>query len=250
MKAIVGLGNPGPRYRATRHNLGWLVLDRLAERWRAGRPEKARHAEVRRCLVDGETVLLVKPQTFMNDSGKAVRALLEKDKLDVDDLLVIYDDIDLAFGRLRVRPQGSAGGHRGIRSIQQHMKDTLAFRRNGSSGRSKWWSIVGGQWGAGAHGPAAPAPAAPGEASAERDKAKQEPPAFARVKAGIGRPPAGVDPIDYVLASFTAEELPVVQDLVDLAADAAECWLRDGIGVAMNRFNGLQAGESVLRKES
>ncbi len=120
-RAIVGLGNPGPRYRHTRHNVGWHVVDRLAARWNAGKPVKARNAEVSRASVGGETVLLVKPLTYMNDSGKAVRALVEKDGVRLEDLVVVYDDLDLAFGKLRLRAGGSSGGHNGIKSIQEHV---------------------------------------------------------------------------------------------------------------------------------
>lgn len=109
MKAIIGLGNPGPTYRSTRHNVGWFVLDVLAKRWSAGASVTARHSQVARLVIDGEQVFLVRPQTFMNDSGKAVRALIERDGLGVDEILVIYDDLDLAAGRIRVRPSGSAG---------------------------------------------------------------------------------------------------------------------------------------------
>ena len=121
MSAIVGLGNPGPRYKNTRHNVGWHVLDRLAARWPAGKPSKARHAEVVKAAFESRPVLLVKPLTYMNDSGKAVRALVEKDHLPLERILVVYDDLDLAFGKLRLRAGGSSGGHNGIKSIQQHV---------------------------------------------------------------------------------------------------------------------------------
>jgi PTH1 family peptidyl-tRNA hydrolase len=208
MKAIVGLGNPGPRYQHTRHNAGWMVVDRLAARWPCGRPEKTRQAEVRRCTVDGETVLLVKPLTYMNESGRAVRLLVERDGLRPEEILVIYDDMDLAPGRIRVRPQGSSGGHGGIKSIQEHL--TQLSRRTAAG--------------------AAPETNGAGARTA---------PPFPRIKVGIGRPPAGMDPIDFVLAAFTPEELAVVGPALALAADAAECWLREGIEAAMNRFNGL-----------
>ena len=197
MKVIVGLGNPGPRYRHTRHNVGWMVLDELAQRWGLGKvtPEKARAAEILRASLEGEPIVLAKPQTFMNDSGKTVRQFVEKDRLSPANLLVIYDDLDLALGRIRLRTGGSAGGHRGILSIQQHLGQVLK-----------------------------------GEAAD-----------FPRVKVGLGRPPAGMDPIDFVLASFTPDDLPLIKPAIQRAADAAECWLRDGAEVAMNRFNGAAA---------
>ena len=89
MSAIIGLGNPGPRYKNTRHNVGWHVLDRLAARWGAAKPGKARHAEVLNAAFSGQPVLLVKPLTYMNDSGKAVRALVGKDHLPLERILVI-----------------------------------------------------------------------------------------------------------------------------------------------------------------
>ena len=121
MKAIVGLGNPGPRYRNPRHNVGWHVLDRLATRWGAAKPMKARNSEIQRASFGGEEVLLVKPLTYMNDSGLAVRGLVEKDKLSLEQIMVVYDDLDLQLGRLRLRAGGSSGGHNGIKSIQQHV---------------------------------------------------------------------------------------------------------------------------------
>ena len=184
----MGLGNPGPRYKNTRHNVGFHVLDRLAARWGPGKPGKARHAEVLKPTFEGRPVLLVKPLTYMNDSGKAVRALVEKDHLPLERILVVYDDLDLAFGKLRLRAGGSSGGHNGIKSIQQH---------------------VAGK---------------PGD--------------FPRMKVGLGRPPGGLDPIDYVLTTFLPEEKLVIADAILRAADAVECWLREGIEAAMNKFNG------------
>ena len=121
LSAIVGLGNPGSRYKSTRHNVGWHVLDRLAARWGAEKPGKARHAEVLKSAFEEHPVWLVKPLTYMNDSGKAVRALAEKDHLPLERILVVYDDLDLALGKLRLRAGGSSGGHNGIKSIQQHV---------------------------------------------------------------------------------------------------------------------------------
>ena len=229
MKAIVGLGTPGPRYRHTRHNVGWRVLDLLAQRWRGAKPEKARHSEVVRCLVDGEPVLLVKPQTFMNDSGKAVRALVEKDRLTPDDLLVVYDDLDLALGRIRVRAQGSAGGHRGIKSIQEHLAALARARgQRSAAGLGIGERLTRAM---GLAGEVRAEPAGKSEAA--------QPPAFARIKVGIGRPPPGMDPIDFVLTGFTPDEAPLIQAAVERAADAAECWLASGTEAAANRFNGM-----------
>lgn len=117
-KIVVGLGNPGSRYEKTRHNIGWLVLDRLADRIGAGGRARSKDAaaSVRGRLGDDE-LLLVKPMTYMNLSGVAVRKVLARERVAMADLLVIVDDMALPFGRLRLRERGSAGGHNGLRSI-------------------------------------------------------------------------------------------------------------------------------------
>jgi PTH1 family peptidyl-tRNA hydrolase len=117
-KIVVGLGNPGARYEKTRHNIGWLVLDRLADRVGAGSRVKSKDAAatVRGRLGDDE-LILVKPMTYMNLSGVAVRKVLARERAPMEDLLVIVDDMALPFGKLRLRERGSAGGHNGLRSI-------------------------------------------------------------------------------------------------------------------------------------
>ena len=130
MKLIVGLGNPGQKYHATRHNIGFAVVDELARR--AGvrfesSPEDALVAKVR----DAEPVLLAKPMTFMNASGEAVGGLSRYFKIDVGDLLVIVDDVNLPLGRLRARSSGSAGGHNGLKSIIAHLGDQFPRLRVG-----------------------------------------------------------------------------------------------------------------------
>lgn len=114
---VVGLGNPGPEYAGTRHNVGFMVVDRLSERHRI--PIKtARHgARVGEGMIAGEPVGLVKPLTFMNLSGRAVAPLVNRDALPPAHLIVIYDDADLPVGKIRLRARGSAGGHGGLKSI-------------------------------------------------------------------------------------------------------------------------------------
>ncbi len=182
---IVGLGNPGGRYAGTRHNVGWAVVDvlarRLRSRWRrAGFP-----AEVAEGELGGRRVVLVKPLTYMNRSGEAVAAALRRYGAE-GGVILVHDDLDLPPGRVRVRPGGGAGGHRGVLSVQA----ALGTEEVG------------------------------------------------RVRVGIGRPPAGVDPADYVLAPFAPEEEAAVGEAVERAAAAVETLLRDGYEVAMNRFNG------------
>ncbi|MGE3277986.1 MAG: aminoacyl-tRNA hydrolase [Vicinamibacterales bacterium] len=128
MKLVAGLGNPGPEYRETRHNIGFAVVDRLAERWHVGTWREAQQALVARATLGGESVLLAKPVTFMNLSGEAVGGLARYYKIDPADVLVIVDEVALPLGRLRARREGSAGGHNGLKSIIQHL-GTAAFPR-------------------------------------------------------------------------------------------------------------------------
>ena len=116
-KLIVGLGNPGEEYESTAHNLGFLVIDRIAARngIRVGRKDS--RALVGHGTLAGRKVLLVKPQTFMNVSGPSVRALMAKNEIPVQDLVVVYDELDLPWKSLRIRPGGSAAGHRGVASV-------------------------------------------------------------------------------------------------------------------------------------
>ncbi len=122
LRAIVGLGNPGPQYAQTRHNVGFMVLDRLAQRWGLSwREEKRFKGLYAERGYQGRKIALLKPQTYMNASGEAAIALLQWHKLPPESLLVVYDDLDLPFGKLRLRANGSAGGHNGIKSCLQHL---------------------------------------------------------------------------------------------------------------------------------
>ena len=165
-QVVVGLGNPGSRYHDTRHNIGQRVLDVLAARlhtaWRRERGPLIAHAEWR-----GESLALVKPQAFMNVSGPAVTDALRRLDAEPAELILVYDDIDLELGKVRVRMKGSAGGHNGVRSVIAAL-DTEQIRR---------------------------------------------------VKLGIGRPEHKHDVPDHVLATFDADELPVVEQAVETAAE-------------------------------
>jgi PTH1 family peptidyl-tRNA hydrolase len=120
IRLVVGLGNPGREYETSRHNIGFRVADKLATDAGAGWQMKPKvEASVAEVKMGGRTVLLAKPQTFMNASGRACAALLHWHKLAPDQMLVIVDDADLVVGRLRLREKGSAGGHRGLLSIAQ-----------------------------------------------------------------------------------------------------------------------------------
>jgi len=121
MFVIIGLGNPGKKYENTRHNAGFISIDALAEKYGISISEKKHKALCGSGVMEGNKVLLVKPQTFMNLSGESVRSVMDFYKIDPEeDMLVIYDDISLAPGNIRIRKKGSAGGHNGIKSIIAH----------------------------------------------------------------------------------------------------------------------------------
>ena len=123
MYIIVGLGNPGKKYESTKHNIGFITLDFLAEK-NDIKINKIKHkALVGEGMISGQKVLLVKPQTYMNLSGNSVREVMEYYKADIDKLVVIYDDVDIPMGRLRIRKKGSAGTHNGMRSIIYDLQD-------------------------------------------------------------------------------------------------------------------------------
>ena len=125
---VVGLGNPGVQYLHTRHNAGFLALDHICKKYGANINKSSNKGLVGEATIAGKRVLLVKPQTFMNLSGECVRPLLDFYKISADNLIVIYDDISLPVGRLRVRRDGSAGGHNGIKSLIEHL-GTQSFPR-------------------------------------------------------------------------------------------------------------------------
>ena len=129
MKLIVGLGNPGPEYRDTRHNVGFMVVDALAQRWRVGDQWREKFEALQiKTVVGEESVILTKPLTFMNLSGHAVQALAGFYKIEPADVFVVTDDVALPVGRLRARRDGGAGGHNGLKSIIQSLA-TQAFPR-------------------------------------------------------------------------------------------------------------------------
>ena len=122
MFIIAGLGNPGDKYAHTRHNAGFDTVDKLADKYGIDISEEKFEALLGRGVIEGQKVILVKPLTYMNNSGQALRAVADYYKVDTEsELIVIYDDISLEPGKLRVRPKGSAGGHNGIKSIIQNI---------------------------------------------------------------------------------------------------------------------------------
>ncbi|HEV8339349.1 MAG TPA: aminoacyl-tRNA hydrolase [bacterium] len=184
MKLTVGLGNPGRRYQGTRHNVGARVIETLARRHGVALREEG-WAEAGALRLNGRRALLARPHTYVNVSGAAVADLRRRHRVALENLLVVYDDLDLPVGQVRVRAQGGHGGHNGMRSIIE----TLGER------------------------------------------------AFPRLRIGIGRPPAGVDPAEYVLSRFSPAEVPAVEAAVERGADAVELFIRRGIEAAMNAFN-------------
>ena len=183
---IVGLGNPGRKYKSNRHNVGFHVSDHLAARYGLTFNKLQSKAFVTNGRIAGKQVILAKPQSYMNLSGGPVASLHKFYKIEIEDLLVIFDDLDLPIGTLRLRPSGGSGGHNGMKSI---------IERLGSED-------------------------------------------FPRLRIGIDRPPGQMDPAAYVLTNFDKDQLPIIRETYDRAADAIEAWLADGVDLAMSRHNG------------
>lgn len=128
MKIIVGLGNPGSEYEKTRHNTGFMVIDKIAEKYNIEIKKEKSKALIGTGEINREKVMLVKPQTFMNLSGEAVRGIMDFYKESIDNLLVVFDDIDLELGNIRIKERGSAGTHNGMKSVVQNV-GTVDFKR-------------------------------------------------------------------------------------------------------------------------
>lgn len=179
------MGNPGAKYAGTRHNIGFLVLDRLAEAWKAAPRRELCRSKVGEGEVDGESVRLAWPQTFMNSSGEAVACLMKRWRLEPSEMLIVFDDVYLPLGRLRLRGEGSEGGHQGMASIIQGV-------------------------------------------------GTQEIP---RLRLGIGPGPRR-DLMEFVLDRFTGPEKEgPLENALELAVQACETWVTQGLSAAMNRFN-------------
>lgn len=144
MYIIVGLGNPKKEYENTRHNAGFAVIDKIAEKYGVIMGEKKHKAIVGRGYIDGQKVILAKPQTYMNLSGESVRLLLDFYKSDEkSELIVIYDDVSLPPGQLRIRKKGSAGGHNGMKNIILHLgHDTFVRLRIGVGEKPAGWDLA------------------------------------------------------------------------------------------------------------
>ena len=184
MKIIVGLGNPGIRYRMSRHNIGFQVVDRLAQISHLSIHTKRFKSLYGTGRIDSQQVILAKPITYMNRSGEAVKKATDFFQLGVEDLVVVHDDMDLPFGTLRFKRRGGDGGHQGLRSIIE-----LTGENN-----------------------------------------------FLRLKVGIGRPPQGMDPAEYVLKAFDKIEQDHLYLTLSQAAESLRVMLSEGLEMAMNQF--------------
>ena len=186
MKLIVGLGNPGIEYQCTPHNMGFLAVDRIAEQCGVRLDNRNCRAQTARTRIAGHEVVLAKPETFMNLSGAAVRELVREYEVQPEqDLVLLYDEMDLPFGTLRVRPRGRSAGHNGVESVI----DALGTQE------------------------------------------------ITRVRMGIAPEHPVGDGARYVLSQLKKAQLPVVDEVLDSAAEAVRVILSEGVQAAMNRFN-------------
>ena len=143
MYIIAGLGNPGREYMGTRHNAGFSVIDELADKYNISVDTAKHKGLIGKGMIGGEKVILVKPTTYMNLSGECIREVMDYYKADIDDLIVIFDDISLVPGKLRLRTKGSAGGHNGIKSIIAHMgSDQFKRIKFGVGDKPKGWDLA------------------------------------------------------------------------------------------------------------
>jgi PTH1 family peptidyl-tRNA hydrolase len=183
-KLIAGLGNPGKAYAKNRHNVGFQLLDRVAAKYELSFDRIESQALLAHGGLAGERVILLKPLTYMNQSGKAVRPAVRRYDIPIAHMLIVHDDLDLPLGKVRLREHGGAGGHKGMESVISFLKT-------------------------------------------------QD---IARLRIGIGRPKRG-SPDEYVLQDFSLEERIIMEGTFEKAVAALECFLREGITVAMNEYN-------------
>jgi peptidyl-tRNA hydrolase, PTH1 family len=192
MFLVAGLGNPGEQYAATPHNLGFFVVDRLAARHGIRVTRKECQALIGQGNIGGKPVLLAKPQTYMNLSGVAIRPLMQKNELTPAELVLVYDELDLPWGSLRIKPRGSAAGHNGVTDVIEKI-------------------------------------------------GTQE---FPRIRLGVHPGyslPAGKD---YLLSRFTRQQTETLDAFIDLAADATESLITEGVEKSMAKFNRRAQGST------
>jgi PTH1 family peptidyl-tRNA hydrolase len=190
---IVGLGNPGSEYDKTRHNVGFMVIDQLLNSFSNRFTENHKYtSSYWSGRFKGKKLLLQKPLTFMNASGKSVAPLLRANNLLAENVLLVYDDMDLPLGKIRLRKKGSSGGHNGIESVITELGAT----------------------------------------------------SFPRLRVGIGRGNPH-EQIDHVLSPFTASELPLANDIIELAAESVKQILSAGLERVMNKINGIELNKKA-----
>lgn len=143
MKMIVGLGNPGSEYAKTKHNVGWMLVDALAQALNVNDWREKEHGLVAETRIGAEKVLLVKPQTYMNNSGECVGPLMRWYKMEPEDIIVAHDDMDIPAGTIRIRKKGSAGGHNGIKSLLTHIgSENFGRVRIGVGRPLPGWTVI------------------------------------------------------------------------------------------------------------
>ncbi|MFT3785770.1 MAG: aminoacyl-tRNA hydrolase [Tepidisphaeraceae bacterium] len=204
MRLVIGLGNPGKEYDGTRHNVGFEVVDAIAEK--LGWVGKGQFNRMAKTVFDGlavdgmlnlmsksgtEKVVLLKPMTYMNDSGRSVSSALNYFKLTPAEVIVIVDEMALPCGQIRLRPDGSDGGHNGLKSVQQ----MLGTNR------------------------------------------------YPRLRMGVDLPPPYMQGRDYVLGRFTAEQRPKIDSAVNKACGCVTTWIDEGVVKAMNVYNAVVSGQ-------
>lgn len=185
MYLIIGLGNPEEEYSKTRHNMGFDTINKIAEQYNIKINKKKFQGLYEMTTIEGKKVILVKPQTYMNLSGNCVKEIADFYKVSKEEILVIYDDMDIEPGKIKIRKKGSSGGHNGMKSIIQ---------------------MLGTE-------------------------------EFSRIRIGIGRPKHNGDEINYVIGSIPDEEIPKLNNGIEIAKEAVIEILENGIDSAMNKFN-------------
>ena len=185
MYLIVGLGNPENEYAHTRHNMGFDTINQIAKNNNIQITKNKFKGLCESTIIQNQKVILLKPQTYMNLSGESVKEAAEFYNLKPEEIIVIYDDIDIEKGHIKIRKKGGAGSHNGMKSVVEELQSTD----------------------------------------------------FARIRVGIGQPEFKSDMINYVIGKVSQEEQEILQQGVEKAAKAVEEILKNGIDIAMNKFN-------------
>lgn len=185
MYLIVGLGNPENEYSHTRHNMGFDTINQIAKNNNIQITKNKFKGILENTIIQNQKVILLKPQTYMNLSGQSVKEVAEFYNLKPEEIIVIYDDIDIEKGHIKIRKKGGAGSHNGMKSVVEELQSTE----------------------------------------------------FARIRVGIGQPEFKSDMINYVIGKVPQEEQEILQKGVETAAKAVEEILKNGIDIAMNKFN-------------